>query len=78
MKKPPIQPSLKKKEETITITINEDGIITADADHFSGDVCLKELQKLLEGFPAPENIDRKPEYYKKDPLVGHQTVTKQS
>nr|MDO8115646.1 hypothetical protein [Candidatus Sigynarchaeota archaeon] len=77
MKKAPTLPGLNKEEETITIIINEDGVITADAEDFTGDICLKELQKLLEGFPGFEETDRKPEFYKKDPLVGHKTVTKQ-
>jgi hypothetical protein len=65
-----------KKEEKITITIREDGKLTADADNFSGDVCMKELQKLLEGFPAVENTNHRPDFYKKDPAK-HAAVSKQ-
>lgn len=47
------------KEQTITIEIDADGRLTADAEGFSGDTCLKELEKLLEGLAQWESVERK-------------------
>jgi hypothetical protein len=49
------------KETRITIEIDHEGRITADADGFSGDACLKELERLLhELSPGKATIDHKP------------------
>jgi hypothetical protein len=50
-------------EEKIIITISEDGKIQADAIGFKGEICEKELEKLLEGFPEIEKDDKKSDYY---------------
>jgi len=48
------------KEQRIQIDIDREGRITADAEGFSGDACLKELDRLLDGLaPTWERIDRK-------------------
>lgn len=50
------------KEQRITIEIDREGRITADAEGFSGDACLRELERLLESLaPATAAIERKPE-----------------
>jgi hypothetical protein len=50
------------KEQRLTVEIDQDGRMTADADGFSGDACLKELEKLLEGLaPGTASIARKPD-----------------
>jgi hypothetical protein len=50
------------KEQRITIEIDHDGRITADADGFSGDACLLELERLLEGLaPGTATVERKPD-----------------
>jgi hypothetical protein len=50
------------REQRITVEIDRDGRITADAEGFSGDACLKELEKLLEGLsPGTASVDRKPD-----------------
>lgn len=50
------------KEQRITIEIGHDGRITADAEGFSGDACLRDLERLLEGLsPGPMSVDRKPD-----------------
>lgn len=50
------------KEQRITIEIDEGGRITADAEGFSGDACLRDLDKLLEGLAAArEDTSRKPD-----------------
>ena len=48
------------KEQRITIEIDQEGRITADADGFAGDACLRDLERLLDGLaPGPSRVDRK-------------------
>ena len=50
------------KEQRITVEIDRDGKITADADGFTGDACLRDLERLLEGLsPGTVTLDRKPD-----------------
>lgn len=50
------------KEHRITIEIDEEGRISADAEGFPGDLCLKDLDRLLEGLGAGRaRIERKPD-----------------
>ena len=50
------------KEQRITIEIDHEGRITADAEGFTDDACLKELDRLLERLAAAvASIDRKPQ-----------------
>ncbi len=50
------------KEQRITIEIDHEGRITADANGFTGDACLRDLERLLEGLaPGTATVDRKPD-----------------
>lgn len=50
------------KEQHITIEIDAEGRITADAEGFSGDACLKDLERLLDGLATGITaVDRKPD-----------------
>lgn len=50
------------KEQRIIIEIAADGRLTADAEGFSGDACLKDLERLLEGLASGvAGVDRKPD-----------------
>lgn len=50
------------KEQRIIIEIDREGGITADAEGFSGDACLKELDRLLDGLaPGVATVERKPD-----------------
>lgn len=50
------------KEQRITIEIDHDGRITADADGFTGDACMRDLERLLEGLaPGTATVARKPD-----------------
>ena len=50
------------KEHRIVVEIDSEGRITADAHGFSGDACLRDLERLLEGLSvATASIDRKPD-----------------
>jgi Protein of unknown function (DUF2997) len=47
------------KEQRITVEIDYDGRITAEAEGFSGDACLRDLEKLLDGLADWESVERK-------------------
>jgi hypothetical protein len=47
------------KEQRIVIEIHHDGQITADAEGFSGDACLRDLEKLLDGLVEWDSMQRK-------------------
>ena len=50
------------KELRITIEIDAEGRITADADGFTGDACLETINTLLEGLsPGAAELERKPD-----------------
>jgi len=50
------------KEQTIRVEIDPTGRITADADGFTGDTCLRDLERLLRDLsPGTASVDRKPE-----------------
>jgi len=40
------------KEQKIVIEIAADGKLTAEAEGFSGDTCIKEMEKLLESLAS--------------------------
>ncbi len=40
------------KEQRITIEIDAQGRISADAEGFTGDACLKDLERILEGLAS--------------------------
>lgn len=41
------------REQRITVTIDREGRVTADAEGFTGDACLKDLGRLLEDLASP-------------------------
>jgi hypothetical protein len=49
------------RELRIAVEIDQDGRITADADGFSEDMCLRDLQTLLDGLADWETVERKPD-----------------
>lgn len=50
------------KEQRITIEIDHEGRIIAEADGFAGDACLRDLERLLDGLaPGTASVDRKPD-----------------
>ncbi len=50
------------KEQIITVEIDRDGRITADAEGFTGDACMRDLERLLDGLaPGKASVDRKPD-----------------
>lgn len=50
------------KELQLIVEIDGEGQITAEAEGFSGDTCLRELERLLnELAPTTARIERKPD-----------------
>lgn len=50
------------KEQRITIEIDGEGRITADADGFTGETCIRDLERLLDGLsPGTNTVKRKPD-----------------
>lgn len=50
------------KEQRITVEIDHEGRITADAEGFTGEACLRDLERLLEGLsPGIATLSRKPD-----------------
>ena len=48
------------KEQKITIEIDAEGGVSADAEGFTGDLCLKDLERILEGLSTePAAVTRK-------------------
>jgi hypothetical protein len=50
-------------EQTITITIDENGKIKAETEGIKGEVCLDELQKILENLGDLQSLDKTDEFY---------------
>lgn len=63
------------KEQKIEITINEDGSIFVDADGFTGDSCVKEIETLLGDLSTTKEINKKPEYYNRATTTSHQYLS---
>ena len=64
------------KERKIIITVDEDGKISADTLNYQGAICLKEMEKLLEGFEEIEKEDKKPDFYKQESKVDTRVTSK--
>ncbi len=63
------------KEEKILITIDQYGKITADAEGFQGDICVKNLEILLKDIAPVRQIDKKDEFHQKQQVVQKQTIS---
>jgi hypothetical protein len=60
-------------EQRITVTIDEEGKITAKTAGFQGEACLDELQSLLEELGTLQEVKKTDEYYQQNAVtVRHQ------
>jgi hypothetical protein len=50
-------------EQTITIEIDGNGKIKAETEGIKGEMCLDELQKLLEDFSDLQSVNKTDEFY---------------
>lgn len=49
------------REQRVSVEIDDEGRVSAEAEGFAGDTCLRELDRLLDGLGQPEDVVRKPE-----------------
>lgn len=49
------------KEQRITVEIDREGRITADAEGFTGDACLRDLERLLDGLSPGRHCNTGPQ-----------------
>lgn len=55
-------------EQKIEIKIDENGKITAETFGIKGELCIEELQKLLEGIADVESIKKTDEFYQQQEM----------
>lgn len=53
-------------EQRITITIDENGKINASTDGIKGEMCLTELQELLDDLENLQSVKKTDEYYQSE------------
>lgn len=53
------------KEQRINITINEDGSLDLKTDGIKGEVCLSEVEELLDELADIKEVKKTDEYYQK-------------
>ncbi|MBP5724769.1 MAG: DUF2997 domain-containing protein [Bacteroidales bacterium] len=53
-------------EQRIVVTIDENGKINASTDGIKGEMCLTELQELLDEFDNLQSIKKTDEYYQSE------------
>ena len=53
-------------EQRIIVTIDENGKINASTDGLKGEVCLTELQELLDDFENLQSVKKTDEYYQSE------------
>ena len=56
------------QEYNVTIEIDEDGNIKAETKGMQGDVCVNELDEILNGLDGDQVFKNKPEFYIKNRL----------
>jgi hypothetical protein len=48
------------KKQKITVEIDASGVLSVDAEGFSGDACVRDIQRLLESLATrPVEVERK-------------------
>lgn len=53
-------------EQRIIVTIDENGKINASTDGIKGEMCLTELQELLDDFEDLQSLTKTDEYYQSE------------
>jgi len=61
------------KEEKITIVIAPDGRLTADAEGFSGDACLRDLERLLADLASGVAVTERKRDHRPSRVTTHRT-----
>lgn len=61
-------------EQRITFTIDENGKIDAATDGIKGEMCLTELQELLDDFENLQSVKKTDEYYQSTEVKLNNTI----
>ena len=64
--------------EKILIKIDPYGKITADAEGFQGEACMKDLEILLKDIAPVQQVDKKDGFYQKQQVVQRQKISQKS
>lgn len=62
-------------EQRIVVTIDENGKINASTDGIKGEMCLTELQELLDDFDNLQSVKKTDEYYQSE-IVSNKNLIK--
>jgi len=57
------------KEFNVIVDIDEDGNIKAETKGMKGEVCVNELDEILQGLDGERDFKNKPDFYQKDKSV---------
>lgn len=63
------------KEFNVIVEIDEDGNIKAETKGMEGEVCVTELDEILEGLVGERSFKNKPEFYKKSQKINKKVKT---
>ncbi|AGH81077.1 hypothetical protein PCNPT3_05675 [Psychromonas sp. CNPT3] len=61
-------------EQQITLTIDEEGAITAKTSGFKGEACLKALEELLRDTTGLIQVKTTDEYHQQQAVQCHETI----
>ncbi len=61
-------------EQRITITIDENGKINASTDGIKGEMCLTELQELLDDLENLQSVKKTDEYYQSEVVKSRNVI----
>ena len=65
-------------EQKIIIKIEEDGKISAQTEGFQGEICLKELEELLQGITEIRDIKKTDDYYQTQVVLEKSQIKRRS
>lgn len=61
-------------EQRIIVTIDENGKINASTDGIKGEMCLTELQELLDNFEDLQSLTKTDEYYQSEEVKSKNVI----
>jgi hypothetical protein len=65
-------------EQRITITIDEDGNLSAKTDGFKGEACLDAVEKILEEQVQISSFKKTDEYFQEQKIKQQKTITQKN
>lgn len=61
-------------EKRIIVTIDENGKINASTDGIKGEMCLTELQELIDDFENLQSVKKTDEYYQSEEVKSKNVI----